>query len=190
MSSLVLTLWRTWIGRVALATSWWLPHKQRAFVGFLEKEIVKDKIAILDTGENPEAPASREMSDLEVWCHCNLVCAIYRVNLSAYFCVHYIQGDLFGLLLCALYTGWSFRPTFVCTIYRVILSAYFWWNVWFERFCRILARIRFSYFHGTLFPPDPKYVHTVPAKTSRECVVQKWQLWTRLICSCTSGYIA
>ena len=150
MSSLVLTLWRTWIGRVALATSWWLPHKQRAFVGFLEKEIVKDKIAILDTGENPEAPASREMSDLEVWCHCNLV----------------------------------------CTIYRVILSAYFWWNVWFERFCRILARIRFSYFHGTLFPPDPKYVHTVPAKTSRECVVQKWQLWTRLICSCTSGYIA
>jgi len=125
MSSLVLTLWRTWIGRVALATSWWLPHKQRAFVGFLEKEIVKDKIAILDTGENPEAPASREMSDLEVWCHCNLVCAIYRVNLSAYFCVHYIQGDLFGLLLCALYTGWSFRPTFVCTIYRVILSAYF-----------------------------------------------------------------
>jgi len=43
-----------------------LPHKQDAFVGFLEKEIVKDGIEILDTGENPEAPASREMSDLEV----------------------------------------------------------------------------------------------------------------------------
>ena len=36
------------------------------FVGFLEKEIVKDGIEILDMGENPEAPASREMSDLEV----------------------------------------------------------------------------------------------------------------------------
>jgi len=39
---------------------------QHVFVGFLEKEIVKDRIEILDTGENPEAPASREMSDLEV----------------------------------------------------------------------------------------------------------------------------
>lgn len=27
---------------------------------------MKDGIEILDTGENPEAPASREMSDLEV----------------------------------------------------------------------------------------------------------------------------
>jgi len=27
---------------------------------------LKDGIEILDTGENPEAPASREMSDLEV----------------------------------------------------------------------------------------------------------------------------
>jgi len=27
---------------------------------------VKDEIEILDSGENPEAPASREMSDLEV----------------------------------------------------------------------------------------------------------------------------
>ena len=34
--------------------------------GFLEKEIVKDGIEMLDMGENPEAPASREMSDLEV----------------------------------------------------------------------------------------------------------------------------
>jgi len=39
---------------------------QCAFVGFLEKEIVKAGIDILDTGENPEAPATREMSDLEV----------------------------------------------------------------------------------------------------------------------------
>ncbi|KAH8851286.1 V-type proton ATPase 116 kDa subunit [Schistosoma japonicum] len=32
---------------------------------FLEKEIAKDKFPILDTGENPEAPAPREIIDLE-----------------------------------------------------------------------------------------------------------------------------
>ncbi|VDP25914.1 unnamed protein product [Schistosoma curassoni] len=32
---------------------------------FLEKEIEKDKFPILDTGENPEAPAPREIIDLE-----------------------------------------------------------------------------------------------------------------------------
>jgi len=47
------------------------------FAGFLEKEIVKDGIEILDTGENPEAPASREMSDLEVC-----------VTLSVYVCLY------------------------------------------------------------------------------------------------------
>jgi len=41
--------------------------------GFLEKEIVKDGIEILDMGENPEAPASREMSDLEVCSLCLLL---------------------------------------------------------------------------------------------------------------------
>ena len=35
-------------------------------VGFLEKEIRKDGIPMLDTGENPDAPAPREMIDLEV----------------------------------------------------------------------------------------------------------------------------
>lgn len=34
--------------------------------GFLEKEIREDDIVILDTGDNPEAPAPREMTDLEV----------------------------------------------------------------------------------------------------------------------------
>lgn len=33
---------------------------------YIEKEIKKDKIPVLDTGENPESPAPREMIDLEV----------------------------------------------------------------------------------------------------------------------------
>lgn len=33
---------------------------------YLEKEIKKDEIPMLDTGENPEAPQPREMIDLEV----------------------------------------------------------------------------------------------------------------------------
>jgi len=36
------------------------------WLGFLEKEIRKDGIPMLDTGENPDAPAPREMIDLEV----------------------------------------------------------------------------------------------------------------------------
>lgn len=32
----------------------------------MEKEIKKDNIPILDTGDNPDAPAPREMIDLEV----------------------------------------------------------------------------------------------------------------------------
>lgn len=35
-------------------------------IGFLEKEIKKDGIPMLDTGDNPDAPAPREMIDLEV----------------------------------------------------------------------------------------------------------------------------
>lgn len=35
-------------------------------LGFLDKEIRKDGIPILETGENPEAPQPREMIDLEV----------------------------------------------------------------------------------------------------------------------------
>lgn len=34
---------------------------------YLEKEIKKDGIPMLDTGENPEAPQPREMIDLEVY---------------------------------------------------------------------------------------------------------------------------
>jgi len=59
------------------------------FVGFLEKEIVKDGIDILDTGENPEAPASREMSDLEVCVIIRDSGCIYTVcgpsNITVYF---------------------------------------------------------------------------------------------------------
>lgn len=33
---------------------------------FLEREIKKDQIPMLDTGENPDAPLPREMIDLEV----------------------------------------------------------------------------------------------------------------------------
>jgi hypothetical protein len=36
---------------------------------YLEKEIKKDGIPMLDTGENPEAPQPREMIDLEVSRH-------------------------------------------------------------------------------------------------------------------------
>lgn len=32
----------------------------------MEREIKKDSIPMLDTGENPEAPQPREMFDLEV----------------------------------------------------------------------------------------------------------------------------
>lgn len=34
---------------------------------YLEKEIKKDGIPMLDTGESPEAPQPREMIDLEVY---------------------------------------------------------------------------------------------------------------------------
>jgi hypothetical protein len=35
-------------------------------IGYLEREIKKDSIPMMDTGENPEAPQPREMYDLEV----------------------------------------------------------------------------------------------------------------------------
>lgn len=37
-------------------------------LGYLEREIKKDGIPMLDTGENPDAPQPREMIDLEVSC--------------------------------------------------------------------------------------------------------------------------
>ena len=43
-----------------------LPNSPFLYVGFLEKEIRKDEIPMLDTGENPDAPQPREMIDLEV----------------------------------------------------------------------------------------------------------------------------
>jgi V-type H+-transporting ATPase subunit a len=46
---------------------------------YLEKEIKKDGIPMLDTGENPEAPQPREMIDLEVSGHVRvpLVCEVH-----------------------------------------------------------------------------------------------------------------
>ena len=35
-------------------------------LGFLEREIKRDRIPMLDSGDNPDAPLPREMIDLEV----------------------------------------------------------------------------------------------------------------------------
>ena len=49
---------------------------------YLEKEIKKDGIPMLDTGENPEAPQPREMIDLEVSNHvCYLYVSVFSVCL-------------------------------------------------------------------------------------------------------------
>lgn len=50
-------------------------HLYFVYVGFLEKEIKKDGIPMLDTGDNPDAPVPREMIDLEV-----CVSVFYAVN--------------------------------------------------------------------------------------------------------------
>lgn len=48
---------------------------------YLEKEIRKDGIPMLDTGENPEAPQPREMIDLEVFIISNLLYSlIYLIH--------------------------------------------------------------------------------------------------------------
>lgn len=47
---------------------------------YLEKEIKKDGIPMLDTGENPEAPQPREMIDLEV----NLISTPPKLQLGNY----------------------------------------------------------------------------------------------------------
>lgn len=44
---------------------------------YLEKEIKKDGIPMLDTGENPEAPQPREMIDLEVGFICIILTIIF-----------------------------------------------------------------------------------------------------------------
>ncbi len=38
-----------------------------SFEGFVEKEIKKANIPVVDTGENPEVPFPRDMIDLEVY---------------------------------------------------------------------------------------------------------------------------
>ena len=45
--------------------------------GFLEKEIRKDDIPMLDTGENPDAPQPREMIDLEVRLQVTVECLLW-----------------------------------------------------------------------------------------------------------------
>lgn len=48
---------------------------------YLEKEIKKDSIPMLDTGENPDAPQPREMIDLEVSLHCIILLhSFYNLN--------------------------------------------------------------------------------------------------------------
>ena len=49
--------------------------------GFLEKEIKKDGIPMLDTGDVPDAPAPREMIDLEVIQY--VVCYFQLCNINA-----------------------------------------------------------------------------------------------------------
>jgi hypothetical protein len=56
-------------------------HATFGCTGFLEKEIRKDGIPMLDTGDNPDAPAPREMIDLEV-SHC-AVCSICHTEKSS-----------------------------------------------------------------------------------------------------------
>jgi len=41
-------------------------HEMGLKLMYLRKEISKDGIPVMDTGENPEAPQPREMIDLEV----------------------------------------------------------------------------------------------------------------------------
>ncbi len=43
-----------------------LDHVFFSFQGFVEKEIKKANIPVVDTGENPEVPFPRDMIDLEV----------------------------------------------------------------------------------------------------------------------------
>lgn len=80
---------------------------------YLEREIRKDGIPVLDTGENPEAPMPREMIDLEVrvlgrnlagkdiilnpsLCWLSFVCGTFSFNLSyawdAIFYLHFISN--------------------------------------------------------------------------------------------------
>ncbi len=55
---------------------------------YLEKEIRKDGIPMLDTGENPEAPQPREMIDLEV-------CSIRIIfNFLLGYCVSFVSHRL------------------------------------------------------------------------------------------------
>lgn len=49
---------------------------------YLEREIRKDGIPVLDTGENPEAPMPREMIDLEVTLFSFIIFRAFDVNLS------------------------------------------------------------------------------------------------------------
>ena len=50
---------------------------------YLEREIRKDAIPVLDTGDNPEAPMPREMIDLEV-STCTLLHLLFCVQLGVF----------------------------------------------------------------------------------------------------------
>ena len=56
-------------------------YKWCASVGYTEKEVRKEKLKVHDQGENPKAPAPKEMVDLEVHS------VVYSVTLSLWVCV-------------------------------------------------------------------------------------------------------
>ena len=60
---------------------------------YLEKEIKKDDIIVLDNGENPEAPQPKEMIDLEVNIFNIFLLAIYKVVYFFYILKFFLYFD-------------------------------------------------------------------------------------------------
>ena len=82
----------SWLTIVKLHCDYFISEKKWRyimldFLGFLEKEIKKDEIPMLDTGDNPDAPAPREMIDLEV------KSKNYTYPLIVYFAGEYVKYD-------------------------------------------------------------------------------------------------
>jgi hypothetical protein len=58
-------------------------------IDYFEREILKDKLALLEYDEEPEAPVARDMSKLEVIFHLK----IYLTNI----CISHKMSQVFGL---------------------------------------------------------------------------------------------
>lgn len=71
-----------WVKLYAWYREWTFVSYLWICAGFFDKELKTDGIAILDTGDNPEAPAPREMSDLEV----NIFLRAWLSVLQLYLC--------------------------------------------------------------------------------------------------------